>query len=68
MSTSCYIISYRGGDNVQSQDTYKEVKVFNYPNATVKVYIPDLAEDEKNRRMNEIHKAAQQILMSIANQ
>lgn len=47
---------------MQSQDTYKEVKTFTYPNAIVRVYIPDLAEEERNRRMNEVRRAAQQIL------
>ena len=47
---------------MQSQDTYKEVKTLTYSNAIVRVHIPDLAEDERNRRMNEVHRAAQQIL------
>lgn len=47
---------------MQSQDTYKEVKTFIYPNAIVRVHIPDLAEDERNRRMKEIKKYAEELL------
>lgn len=49
---------------MQSQDTYKEVKVFNYPDAVVRVHIPDLAEDERTRRMNTIQKSAESLLKS----
>ena len=43
-------------------DSYKEIKTFNYPNAVVRVYIPDLTEEERTRRMNEIKKAASRLL------
>ena len=38
-------------------DTYKETKVFRYPNAVVRVHIPDITEEERERRMQDIHKA-----------
>lgn len=44
-------------------DTYKEVRVFEYPNMIARVYIPDLTEDERQRRMKAIHKAAANLLM-----
>lgn len=34
-----------------NQDTYKEVRTYTYPNAIVRVYIPDLTEEERERRM-----------------
>lgn len=40
------------------KDIYKEIKVFNYPNAIVRVHIPDLSEETRQKRMKEIHKAA----------
>jgi hypothetical protein len=46
------------------KDTYKEVRVFNYADAVVRVHIPDLTSDEKNRRMKEVEKAAVQVLLS----
>lgn len=52
---------------MQSQDSYKEVKTFTYPNAIVRVHIPDLAEDERSRRMKEVQRAAQQILRGKQN-
>ena len=43
-------------------DTYKEVKRFEYPNMIVKVHIPDLSEEERQRRMKAIQKAAVELL------
>ena len=50
---------------MQRQDTYKEVKTFIYPNATVRVHFPDIAEDERTRRMKEIRRCAEQIMRGI---
>ena len=46
----------------QVQDTYKAVRVFEYPNAIVRVYIPDLDEKERARRRKRLHDAAARIL------
>lgn len=46
------------------QDTYKEVKVFEYPDMIIRVHIPDLTEDERKRRMKQIEKAAAELLIS----
>ena len=45
-------------------DTYKEVKVFEYPDMIIRVHIPDLTEDERKRRMKQIEKAAAELLIS----
>lgn len=45
-------------------DTYKDVKVFQYPNMTVRVHIPDLTEEERNRRMKAVYRAAAELLKS----
>ena len=42
---------------MQSQE-----KTFKYSNATVRVHIPDLAEDEKQKRMAEVKRTAEKIL------
>ena len=47
---------------MQCQDTYKEIKTFTYSNAIVRVYIPDLTEEERTKRMKSIHKAASSLL------
>lgn len=44
------------------QDTYKEIKTFTYPNCIVRVHIPDLTEEERARRMKQIHKSAEALL------
>ncbi len=41
---------------------YKEVRTFEYPNMTIKVSIPDLTEEERHRRMQDIHNAAAELL------
>lgn len=48
-------------------DTYKEVKVFTYPDITIRVHFPDLTEDERTRRMKAIEKAAVALLMRSEN-
>lgn len=50
---------------MQKRDTYKEVRTFTYPNAIVRVHIPDLTPDERNRRMRKVEKAAADLLKSV---
>ena len=51
-------------------DTYKETKVFNYPQTatmaqlTARVHIPDLTEEQRTYRMKKVHKAAAELLRS----
>lgn len=45
-------------------DTYKEVRTFHYSNAVVRVHIPDLTEEERNRRLEAVKKAAAALLAS----
>ena len=45
-------------------DTYKEVRTFSFDNAVVRVHIPDLTEEERNRRMETIKRAAAALLAS----
>ena len=49
---------------MKQKDTYKEVKVFHYDNAVVRVHIPDLTAEERSRRMKEIERAAALLLAS----
>lgn len=42
-----------------------QVKVFKYPNATVRVFIPDLAPEEKERRMAEVKRSAEMLLREV---
>ena len=44
------------------QDEYMEPKVYEYPNAIVRVYRPILTEAERARRMKQIHDAAEKLL------
>ena len=45
-------------------DTYKEVRVYHYPNITAKVLIPDITPEERARRMAFISEAAARLLSS----
>ena len=47
---------------MKSQDTYKEVRVIESPNAIVRVHIPELTEGERARRMKQLYKAAEALL------
>lgn len=49
----------------KKEDTYKEVRTFTYPNAIVRVHIPDLTTDERNRRMRTVKRAAEDLLKSV---
>jgi hypothetical protein len=59
-----HILKGKNLSEVRMKDTYKEVRVFQYDNAVVRVHIPDLTPDEQNRRMKEVEKAAVQVLLS----
>lgn len=46
----------------KSRDVYKETRVFEYPNAIVRVRIPDISDEENERRMKAVRKAAEAVL------
>lgn len=48
----------------QHEDTYKEVRTFHYSNAVVRVHIPDLTPEEREKRMKEIERAALRLILS----
>ncbi len=47
------------------KDTYKEVKTYNFPGMVARVYIPDLTEEERARRMKAIHKQTANLLKKV---
>lgn len=42
-----------------------QTKIFNYPNATVRVHIPDLAPEEREKRLNAVKKSAEMLLREV---
>ena len=42
-----------------------QTKVFKYPNATVRVHIPDLAPEERERSLNKLKKSAELLLREV---
>jgi hypothetical protein len=50
---------------VKGQDSYKEIKIIEFPNMIARVHIPDLTEDEQKRRMKLICDAAVSLMMSV---
>ena len=42
-----------------------QTSVFKFPNATVRVHIPDLAPEEREKRHNEIKRAAEMLLREV---
>lgn len=49
---------------MKEKDTYKEVRTIKHGDNVVRVHIPDLTEDERNRRMKDISQAAMKLLLS----
>lgn len=43
-------------------DTYKEVRVIKFPQGTARVHIPDLTDEERERRMKRIAQSAALLL------
>lgn len=48
-----------------SQDVYKEVRVFEYPGWTIRVHIPDISDEENERRMKAVRKSAEALLKEV---
>lgn len=49
---------------MKRQDAYGEPKIMHFPNATVKIYSPILSPEERGRRLEIIHSAAVDLLLS----
>lgn len=47
------------------QDVYMEPEILHLDNCTVRVFSPILTEEEKERRMERIKKAAADFIMSV---
>lgn len=45
-------------------DTYKEVITIHFANAVARVHIPDLSEEERERRLARIGRAAADLVFS----
>lgn len=43
-------------------DTYKEIKIFEFPGVIARVHIPDLTSEEKAKRMKSVYQAAAALL------
>lgn len=46
-------------------DKIKKTLVYEYPNAIVKVHIPELTKEESERRRKQIYDAAKRLLMDF---
>ena len=46
-------------------DTYKEIRTFEFPNMTARVFIPDLTADERAKRMKAIETATINLLKEV---
>lgn len=42
--------------------TYRHVDTLNFPNVTARIYVPNLSEDENERRKKVLHNAAAAII------
>ncbi len=48
---------------MRQQDTYKEVRTFEFGENVVRVHIPDITSAERERRLKEIGRLAGEMLM-----
>ena len=42
-----------------------QTKIYKYSNATVRVHIPDLAPEEREKRLNEVRLSAEMLLREV---
>lgn len=49
----------------KSTDVYMEPVIIERPNCIIRVYRPILTDEERERRMKQIHDAAAALLMSV---
>lgn len=47
---------------MKEQETYKEVRVFESPDAVIRVFVPELTEEERERRYREVCRAVERLL------
>lgn len=47
------------------KDTYKEVKVIEFPGMIARVHIPDITPEERERRMKAVYNAAANLLKGV---
>ena len=50
----------------RSRDVYKEVRVFEYPGWIIRVHIPDISDEENERRMKQVRKSAEALLKEVS--
>ena len=50
---------------MKTQDTYKDVRTFEFPGMIVRVHIPNLTPEEKSKRMKSIHNQAANLLKKV---
>ena len=46
-------------------DTYKETRVYEYPKAIVRVRIPNISDEEQNKRIAALKAAAAEVLKEL---
>ena len=56
----------KGADHMEkTRPVYKETRVFTFPNMIVRVHIPDIDDEENERRMKDLKKAAEDFLRAL---
>lgn len=47
------------------KDTYKEVKVIEFPGMIARIHIPDITPEEREKRMKAVYNAAANLLKGV---
>jgi ribosome recycling factor len=50
----------------RKKDTYSRMETITSGNAIIRVHFPDLTEEERSRRMKQIHKAAADLIREVS--
>ena len=50
---------------MQGQDTYTLERTIEFPNMVARIFRPVLTEDEKNKRMQNIHNASANLMKEV---
>ena len=64
-TSDVHINCIKEGCDAMQNDTYNEAILIESPGAVIRVYRPDLTDEERNRRMKAIQKASADLLKEI---
>lgn len=59
------VTTQKGVDSMQGQDTYSLERTIEFPNMKVRIFRPVLTNEERTKRMQNIHKASSNLMKEV---